>query len=600
MAKNNKNKKNKRKSDPASDYAQSGQLNDAQQGSSQPPGDPSRSRIGDDGDPPSDYQEAVHGDQAQVPLSSHVTATSSHELGSPFASTLSALSNTRSGRDAAVSLQESSNKIGHDAPIAEAAAQAQYKSTNAATTSGKGKSAAKVASKDQRATVEEVSDDEDVRPHESAPQSRPGCASIEFVHAVIPPSPPAQRTEKSAPKSVSNGSARSSVLTSSSPYPVSTGSPVLVNLESALARSRGQMSKGKERRDRADSIESAELREAAARSLADIPAESDAGSQPRRSNWDDHNVRLAAAALARERGENESPTEYRRRIAAWKRNDNHLRTLREADDREMAEDLLVQELQEQADRELAEEIQQQEEQEARAARKRDAATRRLLEHEEAEISAMEKHAAEKRADTDRRRNILNQYVEEKRSSARARSIARSSGSDSQSTVKSVRPFLAPRPSEDGRNNPTPRERVVHTLADRIILQRMRYLAIANGEDTTIPDQNIDWDEKGVPYAKGSAPSRGSSVGYGRKSSGSVKPGGDKSPKSPNASMGIPTAESTRRMDKSTSNLRKSQSTDHRNESVGQRPANNLANQIPVKSEPASGFYSRRGSAPPKP
>ncbi|KAJ7709671.1 hypothetical protein B0H17DRAFT_1124226 [Mycena rosella] len=228
MAKNNKNKKNKRKSDPASDYAQSGQLNDAQQGSSQPPGDP--------------------------------------------------------GRDAAVSLQESSNKIGHDAPIAEAAAQAQYKSTNAATTSGKGKSAAKAASKDQRATVEEVSDDEDVRPHESAPQSRPGRVSIEFVHAVIPPSLPAQRTEKSAPKSVSNGSARSSVLPSSSPYPVSTGSPVLVNLESALARSRGQMSKGKERRDRADSIESAELREAAARSLADMPAESskaaEAATQP--------------------------------------------------------------------------------------------------------------------------------------------------------------------------------------------------------------------------------------------------------------------------------------------------------------------------------
>ncbi|KAJ7683175.1 hypothetical protein B0H17DRAFT_1228352 [Mycena rosella] len=421
MAKNNKNKKNKRKSDPASDYAQSGQLNDAQQGSSQLPGDPLRSLIGDDGDPPSDYQEAVYGDQAQVPLTSHVTATSSHELGSPFASTLSALSKTRSGRDAAVSFQENSSAIGHDVAIDEAAeAQARENRKNAATTSGTGKSAAKSASKDQRATVEEVSDDEDVRSHGSAPQSRPGRASTEFVHAVIPPSPPAQRAEKPAPKSVSSGSARSSALPSSSPYP---------------------MSKGKERRNRADSIESAELREAAARSLADMPSASDAGSQPRRNNWDDKNVRMAAAALARERGENESPTDYRRRVAAWKRNDNQLRTLREADDREMAETLLVQELQEQADRELAEEIQQKEEREAVVIREREAATRRLLERKEAEASALEKHAAEKRADTDRRRNILNQYVEEKRSSARARSYARSSGSDSQSTVKSIGLFF---------------------------------------------------------------------------------------------------------------------------------------------------------------
>ncbi|KAJ7649192.1 hypothetical protein B0H17DRAFT_1147823 [Mycena rosella] len=392
MAKNNKNKKTKRKSDPASDYAQSGQLNDAQQGSSQPPGDLSRSLIGDDGDPPSDYQEAVHGNQAQVPLNAHVTATSSHELGSPFASTLSALSNTRSGRDAAVSFQENVGESGHKVSIAKAAeSQAQENREKAATTSGSGNRAAKATSKydkDQRATVEEVSDEEDVRSHGSAPRQRPGRDSVEFIHAVIPPSPPA------TPKSVSSGSAHSSALPSSSPYPVSTGSPVLDNLDTATARSCRQRSKGKEQRNRADSIESAELREAAARSMADRPAASDAGSQPHHNTWDDKNVRMAAAVLARKRGDNESPTEYRRRVAAWKRNDKHLRNLREADDHDMAEAILAQELQEQEDRELAEEIQQNEEREAIVAREHEAATRRLLEREEAEASALEKHAAE--------------------------------------------------------------------------------------------------------------------------------------------------------------------------------------------------------------
>ncbi|KAJ7704602.1 hypothetical protein B0H17DRAFT_1326659 [Mycena rosella] len=137
----NKNKKNKCKSDPASDYAQSGELNDAQQGSLQPPEDPSRSLIGDDGDPPSDYQEAVHGDQARVARKS------------------------RSGDKDFWNEQDGSESCANN----------------------------------QRATVEAVSDEEDARDSGVAHRSRPKRSSVEFVHAVIPPSPPAQLAGNSSP-----------------------------------------------------------------------------------------------------------------------------------------------------------------------------------------------------------------------------------------------------------------------------------------------------------------------------------------------------------------------------------------------------------------
>ncbi|KAJ7667160.1 hypothetical protein B0H17DRAFT_1142939 [Mycena rosella] len=56
-----------------------------------------------------------------------------------------------------------------------------------------------------------------------------------------------------------------------------------------------------------------EMRIVAARSLAERPEVSDAGSNPCPNNWDDINLHLAADALARKRGENESNSVYQRR-----------------------------------------------------------------------------------------------------------------------------------------------------------------------------------------------------------------------------------------------------------------------------------------------
>ncbi|KAJ7618089.1 hypothetical protein B0H17DRAFT_1152409 [Mycena rosella] len=183
--------------------------------------------------------------------------------------------------------------------------------------------------KDPHPTVEAVTDDEDVTPLRrstvpSKATSRCSGSSPEFVHSVIPPSPQ---------------------LTNKKLY------GVYKKYENADERVRQQRREGKQRHKHADSIESAEMRIVAARSLAKRPEVSDAGSNPCPNNWDDINLHLAADALARKRGENKSNSVYQRRVAAWKQkhNERQLCAGREADNLAVEEELRAHEVLESED-----------------------------------------------------------------------------------------------------------------------------------------------------------------------------------------------------------------------------------------------------------
>ncbi|KAJ7710902.1 hypothetical protein B0H17DRAFT_1190584 [Mycena rosella] len=86
----------------------------------------------------------------------------------------------------------------------------------------------------------------------------------------------------------------------------------LPNEDSLSEGTRAERRAGKQRRNRTDSVESAELREAAKGSIDDHIAEIDEARTDVRPNvWDDANLAAAAAAIARERGANENLVDFR-------------------------------------------------------------------------------------------------------------------------------------------------------------------------------------------------------------------------------------------------------------------------------------------------
>ncbi|KAJ7509965.1 hypothetical protein B0H11DRAFT_1900382 [Mycena galericulata] len=128
------------------------------------------------------------------------------------------------------------------------------------------------------------------------------------------------------------GTHSASGLLSSSPYPVSE--------KSMDEQARRERRAEKQRRSRAESIESAELHEAAVRSLKDLQARGPDDEEPRAFSWnDDANMRAAREALAREWGENESSEVFRRRKEALARTERQLRNMRVDEDRQYAEEI---------------------------------------------------------------------------------------------------------------------------------------------------------------------------------------------------------------------------------------------------------------------
>ncbi|KAJ7681728.1 hypothetical protein B0H17DRAFT_1138162 [Mycena rosella] len=391
-------KRNRKKNNHNKVMAQSGELADDYQQPSGLTGDPSQSRNGDQGGQGSDNQLAVPFNQRELPgMTDRGQIT--HDK---FASTLSALSVTNSGINAGDLSKNDASRNAVQEPLETNGGSGVPTENEVSKDSGIHTTSVK--KKSQKATMEVVTDDEDI------------------VSAVVPPSP---KTTREGPDSTPQ-SVRSQMPPSSSPYPVSQGLRSSTDGSMLDKVARTQRRQEKQRRNRADSIESAEMHMAAARRLAERPAVgSETGSNPRPNQWDDVNVCIAAEALARERGENEPPEEYNRWVAAWKRNETRLRRLCEQDDFNVAIEILECDVQETADHELAEAMDRKEKQDALAALEQAKSAQRAIDREEAEAAALEKQAAEKRLETNKRKLILAEYAHKKQASAAARSVARS-------------------------------------------------------------------------------------------------------------------------------------------------------------------------------
>ncbi|KAJ6507674.1 hypothetical protein DFH09DRAFT_1101060, partial [Mycena vulgaris] len=349
----------------------------------------------------------------------------------------------------------------------------------------------------QRATLEEVSDEDDRRQlgptrtssarNDKRTDSRESDhAEVAIKLAVVPPTPThgPRTVPEYTPSDRYNRLPGSSPVLSSSPYPSGIHQEEEVGSDIPSDSDRRARRAEKQRRNRADSIESAELHIAATRSLDQrrVNEESDASHHP--NIWNDRNIKAANEALARDRSLHESTEVFQRRRAAWARSEQRLREFRVEDDRIIAEELYVDQLRESQDRELAEQL-----------------------HRD------QQNVERERKEFDTRRRIMDEYIERERAQLGKPRTAAIPEVRREGSRLTTRPLLAPGrdPSEE---RPEGNNRATHTFNDRVILQRFRCADLAAGQLSRILDQGIDWDDDGKPYEKGPAPSRVSSVGFG--------------------------------------------------------------------------------------
>ncbi|KAJ7639892.1 hypothetical protein B0H17DRAFT_1149181 [Mycena rosella] len=361
--------------------------------------------------------------------------------------------------------------------------------------------------KSTQPTLTEVTDEDDCRPETRRERGVPRHSRTNL-----------QITGESSPE-------RETVK--SSPYP-----------EAMTSGQRAERRAGKQRRNCADEYESEEMREAVARSRADMGAQLDdeSDSDP---GQHDPNMVVARAILASGRRDGESTEEFRSRHAAYLQSLNIQCTRRIDEDRLFAEAVVVQEQIEVADQNLAEELAHAEQLEAdkhtlaellaskqrderRQLRKQAESAQRALQCDEEATARAEKTARTRNIymtrETERSRNKIASLQEQSRhtsiASSRTRiSLPKSSGS---ATTKSVpesgsgdRTMSGPMA---GECTPTSSARPVHSLKDRVVLQKYHSEEIAATGTSRIEDQGITWDIHGKAIEVGPAPSRGSSVG----------------------------------------------------------------------------------------
>ncbi|KAJ7017752.1 hypothetical protein C8F04DRAFT_1278807 [Mycena alexandri] len=192
--------------------------------------------------------------------------------------------------------------------------------------------------------------------------------------------------------------------------------------------------------------------------------------------------------LNRERGSQESMTEYQRRLEAGKRSARISREWRES--------------REQADREYAMKLQAE------------------YDRVEAERVADELRLESETRELERQREELEKTKQKLRKIHRRKE----NGGDSTSKVSKLdisneTPPPPPAQSTSASTNhpirdvpPTMTERNTHTFADRVVLQKYRREDFAKQGWSGIEDQGIEWDADGKPFSARLAPSRGSSVG----------------------------------------------------------------------------------------
>ncbi|KAJ6589859.1 hypothetical protein DFH09DRAFT_1074365 [Mycena vulgaris] len=342
----------------------------------------------------------------------------------------------------------------------------------------------------RKATIEEVSDEGSTR---IATQS--------------------QRSVQSALREGNRESVeRQNAQPSSSPYPVSNVSQVYgghnggdsETPSSMTDARRAERRQEKQRRNHADSIESAELRLAAAQSMAEVQPLADNEERPRPNQWDAQALRTAYAALNRERELHDNSEEFKQRRAAWERMERNLKGMRVEEDHELAVDMAVQDALEAADRAYAEELNREERPAHRESLSND------MEREEAEASALEGLAAAKRAAIQTRRHSQARGSAE--SGYQNKDDDHSRHTRATSNAKAGKPLPAPTNIHNRQKDSTTSARSAHEWYDRIVLQRYRLAELKNGGSSRIKDQGIDWDKEGQSFEVRAPPSRGSSIG----------------------------------------------------------------------------------------
>ncbi|KAJ7681215.1 hypothetical protein B0H17DRAFT_1138648 [Mycena rosella] len=119
---------------------------------------------------------------------------------------------------------------------------------------------------------------------------------------------------------------------------------------------------------------------------------------------------------------------------------------------------------------LATAIEAKQHSEVRQARLQAAAAQHAIDQEEEEAARLEKEATEKCALTDKRREILKDYLREKHAPAAVQSEAQSMQGESVSHSSKVRPLLALKRVNPHSGHTLEPARMTHAFNDRVILQ----------------------------------------------------------------------------------------------------------------------------------
>ncbi|KAJ6589861.1 hypothetical protein DFH09DRAFT_1074367 [Mycena vulgaris] len=468
----------------------------------------------------------------------------------------------------------------------------------------------------RKATIQEVSDEDDV------PNIRRHSASQK-----VPTPPQSDRNGRGSERGSerSQGHSRPRRPTAS-PYPVSnagiiyedheqvapqqqgvnhSSEPIGPRTESDEAHSlpdeiRQARRQEKQRRNRADSIESAEMRMAAARSLADAQPSINEDENPRPNTWDKGALQAAYDTLERERAMRANAVAFKRRQAELDRAERRLHGIRVEEDYQFAADMAALAVLEASNLEYAQEIDREQRLNNQKVQERAEQARRYADREEADAARLEQQAAEKRAAAELCRREATDSI--------AGSIRSRDSRHGEGPMKQMERSVRPPPSSNTKVVVTPSHtpssprvstsvggptipqgiRPTHELYDRIILQRYRQDEINNGVKTNLKDQGIAWDPKGRPYESGDAPSRGSSMGTR---------GGKFATSSRDARTTTVTTRFPQSPAEGHSRTRSKANTPRPSDAHSQQSKDKREKGTPIKEDRSSGFYSRRGAKP---
>ncbi|KAJ6520679.1 hypothetical protein DFH09DRAFT_1098252 [Mycena vulgaris] len=467
----------------------------------------------------------------------------------------------------------------------------------------------------RKATIQEASDEDDV------PMIRRHSASQK-----IPTPPHSDRNERGSNLGSEGAEGRSRPrMPTGSPYPVSNAGVIYEEhepvgpqhqgvgdgreptgscIESDEAHSlpddiRQARRQEKQRRNRADSIESAELCLGAARSLAEAQPRENEDDHPRPNTWDAGALRAAYDMLEREQEMRANAVAFKRKQAELDRTERRLRGIRVEEDFQYATDMAALAVLEASDREYAEQVDREQRLTNQKVQAQAEQARRYADREELEAARLEQQAAEKRAAAEIcRREAAKSSAGSIRSSNNTRAEGpptRRESTDPTIVVPSSYTPSSPRvTNNDGGPVNQQGIKPTHELYGRIILQRYRQDELNNGVRTQIKDQGIAWDPNGRPYESGDAPSRGSSMGT--RGGKFVTSQGTQS-RDARATTGTTQSRHSPEEGHSRTRSNGAANTPRLSDANSHHSKGKRESGAPIKEDRSSGFYSQHGAKP---